>query len=297
MSTLENRMSAMADHVVASTLDRKSFVYGLKGATSRLLSGFAHAHQNASESAQMERALDRALRVSSIRKMRLGFRAELQNTNQERSHMAWTLAKELAIFSRALKGVEKSRHTEFARSYRRMASNQRTFLSHDRSTRRIAVANMLKHCSESHAQMGHALVQGLEQFASGIKDQALIIRKESQRDLRHFRQAHRAMSRKLHHDLAADASVRRRDVKLLMNRFHMEQGEVRKDIQAAHRVLWKMRQALASVPPEKLLHARVEAPHDRPNEGQEPLLPKQKNSASVRTGKQGHRSADRRAPD
>lgn len=296
MNTLENRMSAMADHVAASTLDRKSFVHSLKGATSRLLSGFARAHRNASGSAQMERALDRSRRVSSIRKMRQGFRAELQNANHERSHMAWTLAKELAIFSRALKGVEKSRHTEFARYYRRMASNQRTFLSRDRSARCFAVANMLKHCSESHAQMGHALVRGLKQFASGIEDQALAIRKENQGDLRHFRQAHRAMSRKLHHDLAADASVRRRDIKLLMNRFHMDQGEVRKDIQAAHCVLWRMRQGMASVPPEKSFHARVEAPHDRPIAGQEPLMRK-KNSASTQTGKQGHRNADRRTPD
>lgn len=250
MDTLENRMSAMAGHVVASTLNRKSFIHDLKGATSRLLSGFARAHQNASASAQTERAQDRASRVSSICKMRLDFRAELHNANQERSQMAWTLAKELAIFSRALKGVEKSRHAEFARSYRRMASNQRTFLFHDRSARCSTVANMLKHCSESHVQMGHALVQGLEQFASRIEDQALTIRKESQRERRHFRQAHRAMSTKLHHDLDTDASVRREGVKRLMNRFRMDQGEVRNDLQAARRILQKMRQAMASVPSE-----------------------------------------------
>lgn len=245
MDTLENRMSAMADRIVASTLDRKSFVYRLKGATSQLLSGFAHAHQRASESAQMERALDRALRASGICKMRQGFRAELQNANREHSHMAWMLAKELAIFSRALKGVEKSRHTEFARSYRRMSSNQRTFLSHDRSVRRLAVADMLKHCSESRAQMGHAQAQNLKQFASGIEDQARAIRKESQTELRHIRQAHSAASRKLRHDLETDASNRRGDVKRLMHRFHIAQGKVRKDIQAAHSVLGTMRATVA----------------------------------------------------
>lgn len=255
MNTLENRMSAMADHVVASTLERKSFVRELKGSTSRLLSRFAHAHRNTSGSAKRERTFDRALSVSGVQEMRLGFRAELQNAKQERSQMAWTLSKELAIFTRALRGVEKSRHTEFNRSYRRMASNQRNFLSQDRSARCLAVAKMLKHCSESQAKMGKALAQDLEQFTSEIQDQVHAIKKASQQDLQYFRHAHHTMSTQLRHDLEADASVRRTDVKRLMHRFHVAQGEVRKDIQAAHCVLPKMRQSVASATPEMPCHA------------------------------------------